>query len=351
VKAVILGDLQARQTPFIDDEGRDVWFEALMETLWKLVDMITQHDVTDVFILGDVFHVRGRLQVHIVNQIFRVLYALHTGGSRVWLLVGNHDRDPLGREHALEIFKSFAIVIDEPMSRRVDGEEIVAIPYLPAPDATTLALRDLTTDRTSIVLLHCGIKGMRLASGHVWEDGIRRRDLPRHAATFLGHYHRFRQVGERAWYVGSFLPVDWSDAGRSCVIGVYENGRVRFQPFHAIRFVVCQASDLPTLFGAIEAGAKDHLAGAFIRVDGVRASEADRIRALLLEREVRWVEIEHVQSVSDVEQIEPATRLDDLLAQYVMTSETAGLSKGRLLRIGRKILDEARRAKTYQAEK
>jgi len=334
MKAVFIGDLQAHAWSQYSRTLIDGMNDRLMDVITELQRVrifAMSKGVGVVCILGDVFQERGKLDVMVLNAIYREIEAFRRVKMRVVLLLGNHDRTPVGNFHSLEVFRGIADVIDEPTDLEIGGYHIAAIPFLPEAKDTSTWLKKLG-GKADFIILHTAVKGVTLPSGEAWGDGVPLNDIP-DKWTFMGHFHKFTQLRARCHYVGSFLQLNWGEAKDEKVFGLYMNGKVSWIPTQGPRFIEVTST---------EVGARLGLKGNFVRVHYYGpVDEAGAIRSYLLDtvgaRAVELVFPPHV-AVETIKNLDDP-RVLDLVSSYVQGAPIADRSN--LLDTGRAILQKA----------
>lgn len=215
MKAYIIGDLQAHAWKQFETDTSQVNSRLmdLINELKRIRQLAVKNKVTNVFILGDVFEERGKIDVVVLNMLYREFLKFKKQNIKVITLVGNHDKVPLGDFHSLEVFQDVCTVCDEPTVYKFRGAKVLAIPFQAESKDTVKALKKFGRD-VDMILMHTAVRGAKLDSGKTWDEGIRLKHIPKKPYVFMGHDHSFKQLRKRVWYVGSLLHVDWGDAGK-----------------------------------------------------------------------------------------------------------------------------------------
>lgn len=254
MKLMFVSDLQIHQYkryPETDDNGVNLRLLDVVNELGRLRRLCTKNGVRAFFVLGDVFEARNAIEVPVMNALWKAMYDFADHGIRPVLLVGNHDRTDVGAEHALEVFKPFCTVVDAPTTLRMQGMEILAIPFHPNPKAVARAIARGVTTTTSMLLLHTGIRTLTLPNGKVWGEGITLDSIPTHVTCLIGHYHKWTELRSgKVYYLGSMLQVDKSDASFSKYFAVYdsekeERQQLRFYETQGPKFIAVDIEFVP----------------------------------------------------------------------------------------------------------
>lgn len=247
----MIGDVQAHQWqryPETDKQGNNLRLLDTVNELGRIRALCTKNKVDVVCVLGDIFEARNAIEVTVLNAVYKAFYDYVDHGIRLILLVGNHDRTDVGREHALEVFKPWCEVIDSPTTLRLPDGDIVAIPFMPNAKHVTKAIKESVTKNTKLLLLHTAVKSLKMPNGKVWGEGISLEDIPRHVYCMLGHYHRYSELRtNRVWYLGSMTQIDQGDASFDKYFAVYDSvkDKISFYNTQGPRFVSVDVDVMP----------------------------------------------------------------------------------------------------------
>jgi DNA repair exonuclease SbcCD nuclease subunit len=182
---------------------------------------VKEQAVDHVFLLGDVFESRTRLDVDVVSYAVKEMAALAgTVPQQVWILRGNHDlHAKIGDVHSLEVFRDIpkVTVIDNPLAcLPLEGCRIAAFPYMADVDQLKAEMEKLI--EVDLVLLHQSIRegtigpyNMTIAA----ELSLKDLPLDRCKWVLAGDYHcrQFFGPGGRVHYIGSPLQLKADEVG------------------------------------------------------------------------------------------------------------------------------------------
>lgn len=172
----------------------------------------------DIAILGDVFHIRYKVDARLFNR-FRDVLLGWVKNRRVHLLPGNHDQYDLAGRNVLEPLGS------------IPGVEVYSSPtvngfgtWIPYRKSLEEAAQMLARHPGGPLFIHQGVRGavMNDMQGHVPmvdRDGVEIDS--RFSCVFCGHYHKHHEVTARVRYVGSPYQTRASESGN-------ENGYISF---------------------------------------------------------------------------------------------------------------------------
>lgn len=176
-----------------------------------LNEAIQQPDKT-IAILGDFWHKRYYVPVHLQNEVVRWLEYCAWKDVTVILLPGNHDQINAAGANALEVFRPLARVYTNP----VKDEYGLWIPYRKEFDTSLLEQNKYAT-----LWLHQGVKGALMNENVKDIDGVPSALFESWRNVFAGHYHRQQQIG-RVNYVGSPYQTRADEYGQNKGYGVWD---------------------------------------------------------------------------------------------------------------------------------
>ena len=186
---------------------------------WKLFDWlrtaIQEHDVRDLFILGDLCEAKDRHSGRLVNRLVDELVATfkRTNLHKIHILRGNHDSlDPnLAYFRFLRNFPSIEF-IETPFTCEYAGREVTMLPHTTDPKKAWDGVEFHTAD---YILMHATVKGAVSETGMAL-DGIPAGLLntARQAKIYSGDVHVPQKVhvgNVDVEYVGSPYPIRFGD--------------------------------------------------------------------------------------------------------------------------------------------
>ena len=358
MKIVCIGDLQMHKYsrfPETDSEGVNLRLLDKVNELGRIRRLCTKNRVEVVCILGDIFEARNSLEVNVLNATYNAFQDYATHGIRLILLVGNHDRTDVGREHALEVFKPFCEVVDSPTTLRFSHWNIVAVPFHPSARSVRNAIRKCVTQDTRILLLHTAVKTLKMPNGKTWGEGIDLEDIPKHVLCLMGHYHRWHELRtNKVFYLGSLMEENQGDASIAKYYAVYdsERGKVDFHLSSGPKFIGVDVDELPSekMTPATLLALEQHYAalvrGNFVTVKSIPQDCMDlgAVERYMIQCEARHVEFAlKTQFPSSPPKILPESYNDpvhmDVIKTYVEDTETS-LDKEQLVMDGVDIVQQ-----------
>lgn len=347
MKAYILGDLQAHawSEESITPNGINARLMDLIRELRRIRKQAIENSVKYVFILGDVFEERGKLDTIVQNSIYREAYKYRKAGIRLILLVGNHDKVPVGDFHSLEVFQDLVTVVAKPAKFDFSGVRVLAIPFMAEPRKVVKVLDKFGKD-ADIILMHTSVLKVKINEGAKWTEGIPLSAIPKKPFTLIGHDHKRKKIRKRVWHVGSLLHVDKGDEGRTKYFAEYKDGKLEWHPTHGPEFRTIPLSD--ELFDKVKEKKLKRrklqgvIEGHFIDVTYTgKLERIGEIKSKLLKWGARSVTVSPVIKQTDEPTIQEkaSVRLDKMLTRYVKQLPISDQESA--LSIGRDILKEA----------
>lgn len=214
---LLISDLHLRE------DSADVVFN---DVLPGIAQATYEHQDFDVALLGDIFHIRYRVSVRLLNALRD---AFHEWANRrvekervVTLIIpGNHDQINVEGRNALETLGSMlrVRVFTEPtwnayglwfpyrkpelvhsklveMCSQVNQERIVSGQY------------------QNTLFIHHGISGAWMNDGYQGKGGLDPQMVSSFSAVLCGHYHKHQRVNDRITYIGSPYQIDAGESGQ-----------------------------------------------------------------------------------------------------------------------------------------
>lgn len=219
---LVFGDLHLR------DDSADL---VLGHILPSLRHACVTRGIVDAACLGDVYHVRYRIDARLHNAVMDEFDQWHKMGIRLRILPGNHDQYDAAGRNVLEVLGY------------MPGIQVFSKPYLDdfgwwVPyHANVLQLRtwlrSIAVESRRVLWLHQGIAGSWLSRTEQDVDGLTEEDLCGWPCVIAGHYHRYQhmQLGPtQCWYVGSPWQVSAAEAGEPKGFCVWNGRNLQFEP-------------------------------------------------------------------------------------------------------------------------
>lgn len=180
----------------------------LLEFAEWIVDSKEFKKITELRVLGDVFHHRDKLDVDTINKSMEFFEFL-SKRFNISMVIGNHDMYYRDRRdvHSLKIFTPYAEVIDY---QKVIGDELLTSWLITEEEYADLVART-KKDKIKRVSGHFEFSTFAMNDHYVMEHGQTHRELQHVDHVFTGHYHK-RQEKDNVVYVGTPMPFDFNDS-------------------------------------------------------------------------------------------------------------------------------------------
>ena len=162
----------------------------ICEEVLALVHEAALEKGAGVIFLGDFWHVRGALNVELLNKVLR---SLRAWTQPVIMIPGNHDQVSLGGlVHALEPLV-YAFRLDQVLLISEPSICLGAlwIPYRRDPTLMQAILKaGADHPDVSIIFCHADVKGAYMNDGMRSREGIEISMFPPHLPIYSGHFHK-----------------------------------------------------------------------------------------------------------------------------------------------------------------
>jgi hypothetical protein len=177
--------------------------------------------------LGDFWHIRYNVPVHLVNLVDRWLLKCQQNVIEVIFLPGNHDQVDEAGENALSVFRRKGVrVHDDPT---ID-EWGAWCPYR-KPEFVPEILKSLRQKKPIPLFAHLPVKGAMMNNLKVDEHGISIGEFKGFKQVLLGHYHKQQTfLGGVAHYIGSPWQTRADEWGQDKGVAVWDGVK-----FHRIQ--------------------------------------------------------------------------------------------------------------------
>lgn len=196
-------------------------FHEIAKSFRKAVDYAEGNDCESIFILGDIFHDRGVIDIPVYNAVYQLFKEAAGRGVRVVIYPGNHDMVDLRAMHvnkhlhSLFTYEKITHVQEKPSIVQTAYFPVAVIPYSNSSREvveTSKRLLDQMSGDIKILMLHHSVNGA-ITGPHEWvmPHRLDADDLPEgYTHIFSGHYHCHQKV-KRLWYVGAPLHHDFGE--------------------------------------------------------------------------------------------------------------------------------------------
>ncbi len=202
----------------LDKDSADVVLGEVLPGLREAA-LNSPHQV--IALLGDIWHLRYRVDVALLNAVREELLEGTRAGISYEIIPGNHDQVDVAGRNALEVLGDLSDVsVHNHTSADYDnrtglGCESLWVPYRKR-HADLVAALDYTD--IPLAFMHHGIRGAWMNDQMQDTEGLDPEALGTFARVFLGHYHRHHiltnKAGTEIIYVGSPRQVTAAESGQ-----------------------------------------------------------------------------------------------------------------------------------------
>lgn len=168
----------------------------------QIEDYCLKNKIKRIRILGDTFHIRGKIIVSIFNRVSDRFEETTKKGIEICILSGNHDHIYDENETSIHTLKKIdGIRLLDNTSDIVDNCNFISVPYIANKNKLyeILDLIKTVNGKTNILLTHGTIKNSMLTDRKKAEDGIDIDKLKKFDLVLAGHIHHpqrlFNNVG------------------------------------------------------------------------------------------------------------------------------------------------------------
>jgi len=220
----------------LNEDSADV---VLGKILPGIRDAALKMRIKDLAMLGDLWHVRYRVDVRIQNALRDELKQWEEADLNLRILPGNHDQVDRAGRNALEVFDDLrkVKVYTEPT---VDGDGLW-VPYRKRVEDVAVILeqragQSMNLEGKRVCWAHAAIQGSMMNDCRADTDGLPRALFDQFDEVLLGHYHKRQTFGRtidkasgpRFWYVGSVRQVTLNEAGQDKGFAVWNGEELQY---------------------------------------------------------------------------------------------------------------------------
>lgn len=196
-------------------------FHVIAKAFREAVDYAVRNTCEYIFILGDIFHDRGSIEIPVFNGVYQLFKETTGKGIRLAVYPGNHDFVDLRAMysnknlHSLFAFEKLANIYGNPTIVQTAYFPVAIIPYSHSSreviDVSNTLLSRMSGD-IKMLMLHHSVNGA-ITGPHEWvmPHRLDPEQLPEgYSHIWSGHYHRHQKV-KRLWYVGAPVHHDFGE--------------------------------------------------------------------------------------------------------------------------------------------
>ena len=328
-----------------------------LEDCLKVVEWVFQtardRGITNILFGGDLLHDRQKIEVYTYQRLFETLRRNMTGGTNLFLLLGNHDLWYNENTSISSVVPFSSLpgvkIIDRPTRvQDICGATWDFIPFTHDPISAVNELKK-EPGQPMYCLGHIAVDGAVLHGDHTADvvlehDGDMTRvsvELFSHyKSVVFGHYHCGQQLNEVVEYLGSPLELSFGEANQRkyiLAIDCQSHQKTYIENTFSPKHLILRQEEL----------GKHCLDGNFVQVivEDFGATDLINVRKEITENsKVGSLEIKQRKKRTDEHIIQDAKAIlykqDEMLTRYVDEVGHAGLDREMLLKIGREICEK-----------
>ena len=202
------------------DLSSRVSLDQIFDVLDQGVEYCLENDIDKLWILGDLFHIRGKIVVSVFNKVHDKLIEITKKGINIGILSGNHDHvynEDSKTSSIYTLHKIKGVDILDWQKITIGKCEFLGIPYVyPAsryPDALEEHSFESSSSKNKKVLLTHGLlKGSVVGGGRTLTSNLDAEAFDCFDLVFSGHVHHPQKLfGDKALMLGAPLCHDKKD--------------------------------------------------------------------------------------------------------------------------------------------
>lgn len=259
----------------IEEDGLNSRLKIILDEIWRAAEELKEAGGKYMFLAGDVFHVRGKIEPSVQNPTLDLFKKVKDQfGIQVVAIPGNHDNE--SRETTR---LGNAIVALEGVGVEVAGEvesfgsdydsdsRVIMIPWEPSND-TLRARCNVMGDPDTDLIIHAPLNGVLVG---IPDHGLSPEEVAAwgYKRVFCGHYHNHKVFENgKVISIGATTHQTWSDVGtKAGFLMVYED-HIEFRASQAPKF--SEITDMDD-----EVGLMEQVDGNYVRVKIGTATETE----------------------------------------------------------------------------
>lgn len=193
-----------------------------------------EHDITNVIILGDLFHDRVNLNIEVMNAVFDFFVETQREYGQTWSAIpGNHDlflRNSWNI-NSIKPIGSWLNAIDTIQRFEMHGTNFWTLPFMHDEQRYLYAVKKIEekAGKGDVLLTHVGVCGATYDCCFLMQHwtAVNFADS-KFSAIFTGHFHCHQSLGEKVHYPGSPISFRFDDGMVPHGFFTYERGKIEF---------------------------------------------------------------------------------------------------------------------------
>jgi len=200
-------------------KANDLFFNSQLKFFKEqFVPSLEEHNIKEIFFLGDIFDNRVSMNIRIKNNVLDIFENI-LGDYKIYLLIGNHDSFltnsiKINSLKFLDNLKNITLISNNTVLK-VKDRTFYMVPWVVDQKKFTEEVSNLK-DRIDICMGHFAINGFHLSKFKVEENGFAIEEFNKFPLLFSGHFHQ-RGIkkfdGCEIIYIGSPYQLTRADSG------------------------------------------------------------------------------------------------------------------------------------------
>lgn len=284
----------------ITEGGTNSRLQIILDEVFRCAHEVRAAGGHNLFIAGDLFHVRGSIAPSVLNPVLDLFKELEEMDLTVTILAGNHDLEGKEADRLSSAITALETDSVEIHNAPQYGMGVALIPWIEDINALKVALTAACdnyadADRAEVdLILHApidnvipGLPAHGLTAEYLAGLGFRR--------VFAGHYHNHKNFGNGVYSIGAIAHHTWSDVGSKAGFLIVTDDEVKWHASHAPEFIDITA-DMER--SDVEILAEGNYVRAKIRA--AKNSDIETARKWLLDNGAKGVVIQPVREAARV---------------------------------------------------
>lgn len=226
--------------------SKRITMDNILDVIDQAVEYCLKNNIKRICILGDLFHIRGKIIVSVFNRVHDKLEEVAKKGIKISLLSGNHDHvyneaEKTSAVYSLQKIEGVELLDWEQFT--IGNCDFVAVPYISKRSNFESALGDYARGKSKyrILLTHGLIRGSMVGGGRVLDMGLDDKTFDDFDKVLSGHVHHPQKLCKgKVCMLGSPLCHDKKDMNsedRGFWVLDCESASLDFVPTTYSRFV------------------------------------------------------------------------------------------------------------------
>lgn len=325
MKVGLIGDLH-----FGEHRDSIQFNEKLIDYIQFVINKAQEENVSNLVVLGDVFHKRDQISNLTLNYAYKGIKQLSDYFENIFVVIGNHDMYyKNSREiNSLEIFKEFNNIHINSNSICWKHHNMLFVNWICDEEDWNQLLNYSDKDQIDYIFGHFEFNGFKLNDVSLCETGYNPSTLfkcfPRLQKIFTGHFHS-PQNKAGVEYIGSPFPHNFSDTSLNHgfkIIDVSTNDENNI-PYDKVQYHILSYKDYQN--GKLEQ-LNDSEKEIYVRLDineQLTNDQIDSIRKNLEEKEhienfnIQYIPDEQKEILESEIELEQIQDIDQQVIQYL----------------------------------